>query len=87
MTKLEVIDLLEKISGIYPNFTVDEKIVNGWHWVLENESYENMLENLKKHAKDSRYAPTPADLLAYGGFKKTRDQIEHERMLKEMQND
>lgn len=83
MTKIEVVKLLEIISGIYPKFVVNEKTVNAWHWLLEDESYRNMKTNLKKHMSDSSFPPTPADLLAYGGFKKTRDQIEHEKMLKE----
>ncbi|HZG83862.1 replicative helicase loader/inhibitor [Paenibacillus sp.] len=62
MQKAEVARLFEQVTMAYPNFTADKEKVLFWHQYLQDISFDQAAENLRRHIVSSTFPPTIADL-------------------------
>lgn len=70
MTKEQCKEVLEIIIGAYPNFLMgrDPKIVlNSWHRVLKNSSYEDTLDNVDNWIANEQNPPTLKNIIPFIG--------------------
>lgn len=85
MKKSEVVDLVKKVDAFYPGrLKTDDPafVVETWHEVLKDSDYRKSKQKLINHVKNNKFPPSVSDLIT-SGFQKTREQIEHEKMLEE----
>jgi hypothetical protein len=78
VNKSQTINLLKLITTSYPNMTVTADTVDQYSELLEDMPYSLAAENVKKHIKDNRFAPTIAEIR--GGYTDA-----HERQKRETQ--
>lgn len=71
MNRQEVKELLELIISLYPNIKLTHEMANVWVECLEGISFDKARSNLIKHVKQSRYAPTIADIRCFERKPKT----------------
>lgn len=82
MTKKQTFELLKLINSVYPHFEVNQDTINNWHEFMKDQSFASVMYKAKEHIKREKFPPTVAELITVR-MKKTRDQIEHEKMLVE----
>lgn len=64
MDKLQVLELIENMATIYPNkLEVNEKTVNAFHFHLQDQDFNAVMNTFKLYARDNRFPPTISDLL------------------------
>ncbi|MBT2690986.1 hypothetical protein J7I93_22885 [Bacillus sp. ISL-47] len=67
MKRVEVIDVLEHLTLIYPNrFEADQKMVEAWYFHLKSYDKDAVMANLLDYARHNRYPPTISDLTYQG---------------------
>lgn len=81
MKKEEVKELLKTIKGAYPKFEINEKTLDVWSMVLDEQLQETVLENLKSHILKSKFEPSISELVDKN-IEKAREE-EKERRWKE----
>ena len=68
MTRAEVMNLLQTLEDIYPNFEIKDpqRMLNSWHMLLEDENGAEIGVALKTFIKSSgsSFAPTISQLIA-----------------------
>jgi len=88
MTKKEVAYLLQKIDMLYPSRLKTDNIqelINTWYDVLKDTSFDLSYEKLLNHAKINKFPPSVSELiLETNRSTKTKEQLEHERMIKQL---
>lgn len=83
MTKRQVGELLKFLNDVYPNVTLTQSRIDTWSALLKDQNPADVMRKAENHVLTSKFPPTVADLITIG-YKKTRDQMEHEKALKEM---
>jgi hypothetical protein len=63
MNKMEVKQLFLIINNCYQNFLFDEIKINIWLDLLREIPFEVAQRNLRKHIKENKFVPTPADII------------------------
>jgi hypothetical protein len=65
MNKTEVVKILAIADEVYNHQRKGnpEVIINVWYEIMQGEDYGLIGEALKRHIKDSKFYPTPADIL------------------------
>lgn len=81
-------DGMQKLVDTYPNWNFkydDPKAMRMWYEYFKQMDAERFNYMINQYIKHERAYPTIAGLLENDTIpRKTRDQIEHEKMLKEM---
>jgi len=83
MTKRQVTQLLAFLNDVYPNLEVTQSRIDTWFALMKDQNPATVMKKAEDYVLKNSYPPTVADLIIIKP-KKTRDQIEHEKMLKEM---
>ena len=65
MKKVEMYDLMVDITTYYPDFEFEKKHVVAWQELLCFARYDDMLNSLKRYAKDNIFKPNVAGLVKY----------------------
>lgn len=82
---------MDKLLAFYPGWKIkndDATVMKVWYEMFKHMDDERFIYMINNYIKNDKSLPTVAGLLACDTIpRKTRDQIEHEKMLKEMQND
>lgn len=82
MTKKQVFDLLNFLHDVYPNLEVTQSRLDTWSKFMRNQNPAIVMKKAEKYALNNKFPPTIADLITIK-YEKSREQIEHEKMLKE----
>lgn len=82
MTKRQVAELLKFLHDVYPSVELTQSRIDTWHKLLKDQNPATVMRKAEEHVLRNKFPPTIADLVTIR-LKKTRDQIEHEKMLKE----
>lgn len=82
MTKKQTFELLKLIKSVYPHFAVNQNTIDIWHEFMKDQVFESVISKTHEHIKREKFPPTVAELITVK-FEKSRDQIEHEKMLQE----
>jgi len=83
MTKRQVAELLRFLNDIYPNVHLTQSRIDTWHALLKNQNPAAVMKKAEEYVLVNTFPPSVADLITVKPGK-TRDQIEHEKMLAEM---
>lgn len=79
---------MDKLVNMYPNWGLkydDKKVMKQWYEKFRHMDNERFSYMINQYIKHERAYPTIAGLLENDTIpRKSRDQIEHEKMLKEM---
>ena len=82
---------LNTLIAFYPNWNLNidsTYVLKKWYEKFEHMDNERFMYMINNYIKNDKSLPTVAGLLACDTIpRKTKDQIEHEKMLREMQND
>ena len=77
MTTSETLSLFAEVRKIYPKDKAfanpSYKDIQTWTTALSGMSYEHAIEELRRHAKTSRFAPTIADFAHKGKYNRAVD--------------
>ena len=77
MTISETLSLFGEIRKLYPKDKMFDRIsyeeVTAWTEALKNLSYQQAIEELKRHAASSKFAPKVSDFLHKGKYNKAVD--------------
>lgn|SRR5690625_4163382 len=82
MTKKQVFELLKFLRDAYPNLEVTQSRVDTWSKFMKDQNPAIVMRKAEEHVLNNKFPPTISDLIVIP-FKKSRDQIEHEKMLRE----
>jgi hypothetical protein len=63
MKQEQLITLMDMITNYYERFTVTEDRFSAWWEILKDYEFELCKKNLIRHASDSAFVPTIADLI------------------------
>ena len=83
MTKRQVIHLLSFLNDVYPNLEVTQSRIDTWFALMKNQNPATVMRKAEDYVLRNTYPPSVADLITIKP-KKSRTQIEHEKMLKEV---
>jgi len=83
MTKRQVAELLKFVNDIYPNVHLTQSRIDTWHALLKDQNPAAVMKKAEEYVLVNTFPPSVADLITVKP-EKTRDQIEHEKMLAEM---
>ena len=82
---------MDKLLAFYPGWKIrndDKNVMKVWYEMFKHMDDERFMYMINNYIKNDKSLPTVAGLLACDTIpRKTKDQIEHEKMLREMQND
>lgn len=67
MTKPETITILATIGAVYQSFSINEFKQGIWHELLKDVEYQFAATALIKTLKESKFPPTPADIIERAG--------------------
>lgn len=67
MIKSETIIILITIAAVYQNFDVNQIKKDIWHELLKDTDYQFATKALIKTLKESKFAPTPAEIIERAG--------------------
>ncbi|KNZ41447.1 replicative helicase loader/inhibitor [Acetobacterium bakii] len=67
MIKSETITILTTIAAIYQNFDINPLKQDVWHELLKDIDYQFAIMALTKTLKESKFPPTPADIIERAG--------------------
>lgn len=76
MTKDETITILTTIAAVYQNFDVNQIKKDVWHELIKDLDYRHATKALIKTMKESKFPPTPADIIERAGVEKFVDEAE-----------
>ena len=76
MTKDETITILTTIAAVYQNFDVNQIKKDVWHELIKDVDYRHATTALIKTMKESKFPPTPADIIERAGVEKFVDEAE-----------
>src|SRR5690625_7267495 len=83
MTKRQVAELLKFVNDIYPNVHLTQSRIDTWHALLKDKNPAAVMKKAEEYVLVNTFPPSVADLITVKP-EKTRDQIEHEKMIAEM---
>ena len=82
---------MDKLLAFYPGWKIrndDKNVMKVWYEMFKHMDDERFMYMINNYIKSDKSLPTVAGLLACDTIpRKTKDQIEHEKMLREMKND
>ena len=77
MTTSETLSLFGEIRKLYPNDKMFNSLsyedITSWTEALKNLSYQQAIEELKRHAASSKFAPKVSDFLHKGKYNRVVD--------------
>lgn len=88
MKKTEVKQLFLIINNCYQNFQIDDIKTNVWLNVLQDIPFNMAQQNLRKHIRECKFPPTPADIINYDPNKfidYQKQEIESSERLQELE--
>lgn len=62
MTKKDVLELFKFLKAVYPNFEIDQHMIDTWAELLKEQNNDEVMRNAKRHALESKFPPTVADI-------------------------
>lgn len=62
MDREQTKQLFKLIVSVYPNFSVDTSKLDTWTGLLNNQDFNRVMLKAQKHARESKFPPTVADL-------------------------
>lgn len=95
MTREEFKNIVKAIRGAYPNSPINsQQVFDLWYEMLKDTDYVSVSENLKKHIRSNKFAPTVAELRGvidskdFNNFKRRQynmDALEQQLLLVDQQ--
>ncbi|GGJ86171.1 MULTISPECIES: replicative helicase loader/inhibitor [Lentibacillus] len=82
MNKEQVYEVLALISDNYHSFDITQRKIDNWANLLSDQNPASVMQKAERHILNEKFPPTIAEIRT-PVFKKSHDQIEHEKMLKE----
>lgn len=82
MTKRQVAELLKFLNDVYPSVELTQSRIDTWAALMKDQNPAKVMKKAEEYALKNKFPPTISDLRT-DSFKKSMDQIEHEKMLKE----
>lgn len=62
LTKKDIVELFKFLKSVYPSFEVDQYKINTWAKLLHDQNPAVIMRNAERHALESKFAPSLADL-------------------------
>lgn len=65
MKSEQVLEVLKFIRGSYSRFEINEEMPRVWLEFLKDESFDMVMNRIKKHVKSSEFPPTIHNLISH----------------------
>lgn len=82
MNKEQIFELLTFLHNVYPRLEVTQSRIDTWHALMKDQNPAMVMRKAEEHVMRNAFPPSVADLVTIQ-FKKSKEQIEHEEMLRE----